>query len=515
MQMSIETENTMDDPKFYTDEERQLLPDDDLAHNLLKKERHLLADLHNAQEAEARALERFRRVQSKLQRRKARVLRLENRLALTRKELAVLQSNLNSQDQQNGHVSASPEPPVRELMATPDEAASPPPADALHSVSSSERTEAIAPTTTPSDLEVAAPTPPEDRPDTFEPEPFVTPVFVSAFEPAAGDTSPVAQPTDMAEPADVVESSKQEGDTSPVAQPTNLEETQPAQQPSSLEGVVVTSEAREVRAEDATRVGDTTHEQPQAQEAVAGVVIATPTKEPIVSDPGASLLEQLARDISTPPVEAQSILTDGGGSQEESEPAPLIEPEPSPAMNPATPPAMIAQEEAGSSPMLAEAMGLWKTTETEALPTQSTSDDSSANLSPGDRISSPQPMPPAKSPVQILNEAREAWQEAEAGVQQARNRAHDLAASISILAQTGLSGTLMEELLRKQSEANKALVESQKSARGAYERLVQAEEAYQLAQQEEQSHTNGLTSTSTDDGDTTVQMHAIHLYKEW
>ena len=490
MQMSIETENTMDDPKFYTDEERQLLPDDDLAHNLLKKERHLLADLHNAQEAEARALERFRRVQSKLQRRKARVLRLENRLALTRKELAVLQSNLNSQDQQNGHVSASPEPPVRELMATPDEAASPPPADALHSVSSSERTEAIAPTTTPSDLEVAAPTPPEDRPDTFEPEPFVTPVFVSAFEPAAGDTSPVAQPT-------------------------NLEETQPAQQPSSLEGVVVTSEAREVRAEDATRVGDTTHEQPQAQEAVAGVVIATPTEEPIVSDPGASLLEQLARDISTPPVEAQSILTDGGGSQEESEPAPLIEPEPSPAMNPATPPAMIAQEEAGSSPMLAEAMGLWKTTETEALPTQSTSDDSSANLSPGDRISSPQPMPPAKSPVQILNEAREAWQEAEAGVQQARNRAHDLAASISILAQTGLSGTLMEELLRKQSEANKALVESQKSARGAYERLVQAEEAYQLAQQEEQSHTNGLTSTSTDDGDTTVQMHAIHLYKEW
>jgi len=114
-----------------------------------------------------------------------------------------------------------------------------------------------------------------------------------------------------------------------------------------------------------------------------------------------------------------------------------------------------------------------------------------------------------------LNEAREAWQEAEAGVQQARNRAHDLAASISILAQTGLSGTLMEELLRKQSEANKALVESQKSARGAYERLVQAEETYQLAQQEEQSHSNGLTSTSTDEGDATVQMHAIHLYKEW
>ena len=482
----------MDDPKIYPDEERQPVPDNDLAHKLLKKERHLLADLHDAQEAEARALERFRRVQSKLQRRKARVLRLENRLALTRKELGFLQSNLNtqSQDQQNGHVSASPELPVSEAKATSDEAASPPAADAPHAVSSSERIEAIAPATIPSDPEIAAPTLPEDRPDAFEPEPFVTPVFVPASEPDTGDTSPVTQPT-------------------------NLEETQPPQQPSSLEGVLVTSEAGEVRAQDATQVDDTTHEQPQVQEAVAGVVIATPTEEPVVSDPGASLLEQLARDISTPTVEAQPILTDGGGSHEESGSAPLIEPEPSPAMNPATPPAMLAQEEAASSPMLAEAMGLWKTTETEALPTQSTPDDSSADLSSGDRVSSPQPVPPAKSPVQILNEAREAWQEAEAGVQQARNRAHDLAASISILAQTGLSGTLMEELLRKQSEANKALVESQKSARGAYERLVQAEETYQLAQQEEQSHSNGLTSTSTDEGDATVQMHAIHLYKEW
>src|SRR5947207_2697452 len=227
MQMSIETENTMDDSKIYPDEERQLVPDDDLVHKLLKKERHLLADLHDAQAAEARALERFRRVQSKLQRRKARVLRLENRLALTRKELAFLQSNLNSQSQgqQNGHVSASPELPVPELIATSDEAASPPPADAPHSVSSSERIEAIAPTTTPSDPEVAAPTLPEDRPDAFEPEPFVTPVFAPASEPDARDTSPVTQST-------------------------NLEETQPPQQPSSLEGVLVTSEGDEVRAQD-------------------------------------------------------------------------------------------------------------------------------------------------------------------------------------------------------------------------------------------------------------------------
>lgn len=409
----------MDDPKIYTDEERQLLQDDDLAHKLLKKERHLLADLHDAQEAEARALERFRRVQSKLQRRKARVMRLENRLSLTRKELAVLQSNLNSQEQ------------------------------------------------------VAVPTPTENRPDTFEPEPFVTPVFVPASQPVDGDNNPVPQPTDMAEPAG------------------------------------------EVRANEADAAGDNTQEHPQAQEAVAGVVLVTSAEQPIISEPGASLLEQLARDMNTPPVEAQPALKESRVNNEQSEPAPLIEPEPSLAMESETPPAVIAQEEAASSPMLAEAMGLWKMSQPEAQPEQSTPDDSSASLSPAESITPPRPVPPAKSPVQILNEAREAWQEAEASVQQARNRAHDLAASISILAQTGLSGTLMEELLRKQSEANKALVESQKSARSTYERLVQAEEAYQLAQQEEQSHTNGLTSTSTDEGDATVQMHAIHLYKEW
>lgn len=85
--------------------------------------------------------------------------------------------------------------------------------------------------------------------------------------------------------------------------------------------------------------------------------------------------------------------------------------------------------------------------------------------------------PLSKSPEQVLIEAREAWQMADAAVHLASNRAQDLAGSISILVQANLSGTLMEELLRKQSEANKALVEARKIARIAYEELVQAEEA--------------------------------------
>ena len=94
----------------------------------------------------------------------------------------------------------------------------------------------------------------------------------------------------------------------------------------------------------------------------------------------------------------------------------------------------------------------------------------------------PQQAQPQKSPEQVLMEAREVWQMADASYQLARNRAQDLASSISILIQSNLSSTVMDELLRKQSEANKAQAEAQRIARIAYEELVQAEEAYRGAQ---------------------------------
>jgi hypothetical protein len=94
----------------------------------------------------------------------------------------------------------------------------------------------------------------------------------------------------------------------------------------------------------------------------------------------------------------------------------------------------------------------------------------------------PDQAPASKSLEQLVIEAREKWQMADAHAQQARNHAQDLAGSISVLAQTDLSGALMEELLRKQSEANKALLEAQRTARVTYDELVQAEEAYRASQ---------------------------------
>jgi len=112
-------------------------------------------------------------------------------------------------------------------------------------------------------------------------------------------------------------------------------------------------------------------------------------------------------------------------------------------------------------------------------------------------------------------------------VQSARNTAHGIAASISFLSQTGgLSNELMAELLRRQSEANKALTKAQYVARLAYGKFVQKQQASERAasQQAEAStgatehHTqqdqeNGASPAEDSAVDLTGKMHAIHLYK--
>src|SRR6266446_2640489 len=82
----------------------------------------------------------------------------------------------------------------------------------------------------------------------------------------------------------------------------------------------------------------------------------------------------------------------------------------------------------------------------------------------------------SKAPVQAVVLAREAWDAAEAEVLSARNTSHGVASSISFLSQTGgLSNESMAELLRKQSEANKAVTRAQNAARLAYDRFLQVQ----------------------------------------
>ncbi len=156
--------------------------------------------------------------------------------------------------------------------------------------------------------------------------------------------------------------------------------------------------------------------------------------------------------------------------------------------------------------------------------------DSTPESEPATPPVSEQKSQPATVPSpQAVVAAKEAWLAAESAVQDARNTAHGIAASISFLSQTGgLSSELMDELLRKQSEANKALGNAQNAARAAYEKFVQAQEEAQdgsnspaggstetVGSSTQQNQENGASPVEDNVTDQTAQMHAVRLYKAW
>jgi hypothetical protein len=81
-------EIVMEDQIVHGDKEQVALSDADLVRKLHKKERRLTARLENAQEAEARAQDRFQQAQGRLQRRRARLERITNNLLLVQRQIA-------------------------------------------------------------------------------------------------------------------------------------------------------------------------------------------------------------------------------------------------------------------------------------------------------------------------------------------------------------------------------------------------------------------------------------------
>jgi hypothetical protein len=126
--------------------------------------------------------------------------------------------------------------------------------------------------------------------------------------------------------------------------------------------------------------------------------------------------------------------------------------------------------------------------------------------------------------------AKETWVAAETALQNARNAAHGIAASISFLFQSdGLSNELMQELVRKQADANKALLKAHDAARVAYEHFVRAQkDAEHAANQpvdtsintpqdhsQQKQENRDLPPVEENWDDQTTKLHAIRLYKEW
>jgi hypothetical protein len=171
--------------------------------------------------------------------------------------------------------------------------------------------------------------------------------------------------------------------------------------------------------------------------------------------------------------------------------------------------------------------------EVEATPGIDSSSDSTTEREPTKPLQFDQETQPiAGSLSQDIQAAKEAWVQAESAMQHTRNTAHGIAASISFLSQTGvLSNEFMAELIRKQADANKALVKAQDAARIAYERFVQAQEIAEHAasqqvevsldtsedhtRQKQENEENGTLPIAEEGNatDQTVSMHAIRLYK--
>ena len=110
-------------------------------------------------------------------------------------------------------------------------------------------------------------------------------------------------------------------------------------------------------------------------------------------------------------------------------------------------------------------------------------------------------------------------------MQNIRNAANSLATSISFLSQTeGLNSEFMEELVRKQADANRELLKAQDSARAAYERFVQAQRDAHPVTSQSMNTSEGTSQHKQEDAslpqaeenglDQTAKLHAVRLYTE-
>jgi hypothetical protein len=241
----------------------------------------------------------------------------------------------------------------------------------------------------------------------------------------------------------------------------------------------------------------TTHQQPEHVEPV-------PTM-PATSEP--TLITD-SEESASPQPEPEVIAPPDTGSD-------IIEPEPVASPDSTTEPATSTTLEP----------------EVDATPGIDISSDSTMEGEPTKSLRSEQGTQPIAGLLpQDIQSAKEAWVAAESAMQNARNTAHGIAASISFLSQTGeFSDEFMAELVRKQAEANKSLVKAQDAARSAYERFVQAQENAEHAASQpvdvsisspeddtQQKQENGALPSFEENGsDQTARLHAIRLYKEW
>src|SRR6266566_3120917 len=232
----------------------------------------------------------------------------------------------------------------------------------------------------------------------------------------------------------------------------------------------------------------TTHQQPEHVEPIPTTPV---TSEPtLITDS-----EESASSQSEPEAIAPSTTESAASTTIEPEVVATTEPEAiAPTDSTTVAVSTTTEPEAIASSTTEPATSTTLEPEVDATPGIDTSSDSTMGGEPTKSLRSEQETQPIAGLLsQDIQSAKEAWVAAESAMQNARNTAHGIAASISFLSQTGeFSDEFMAELVRKQAEANKALLKAQDAARVAYERFVQAQKgAEQVASQVSMNTSDG------------------------
>ena len=460
----------MEDQILSVDPTEEVTSDENPLKKLLKKEQRLIARLHQEQEAEARAQERFQRARTRLRRRRKRLERFQGKLVRVREQLAELQIT----DQQ-------PVYSENELviLPTPDSITRVDSEEVTHDQSEQDNKVAHE-----SDdlLPIYAESP---IPDTNTPDEENPPVQIDVSDAPAID----------------IDEEEQNEQGYPMPQ----QET-PSHTPFAYEPIEIIAESEPVTIAEESSDGEL---YTQEQETFSSLPF---TFIPFESSPESGAFSSNAEDdfsnTSESEHEAAQELEASSPSPIESTVRTTYEQEPITTID-----SVVVEPEAE----VRDGVDVTSDTAMERKPTNPLRLEQEG-------------LPAAEILSPDIHSTKEAWIAAESAMQNARNAAHGIAASISFLSQNdGISNEFMEELVRKQADANKELLKAQDDARAAYERFVQVQRDTESAasppvdvsinsseDHSQQKQENGSLPPAEENGaDQTAKLHAIRLYKAW
>ncbi len=461
-------EVVLEDQVLYVDSMEEVISDENPLKKLLKKEQRLATKLQEEREAEARAQDRYQRAKARLQRRKKRLERIQHKLSLVREQLVEFQTTDQFTVYRENELVIVPTPESTTLVDSEEVTLIQP-----------EQHNVVAQEQEPDDL---LPTHTE----------FSTP-----------DISVQDQ-----------ESTSIRMDVSDVATFDGDEEMANEQ-------------------EFSLPSQETTSPNPFSYEPIEAIV--EPELE--ITPEERSDVEHFAQQENTAPISLTAMHLE---SIPESEISSSFQAEDA-TSNTSTSEHEVAQELEVSSPSsiepsipstqeqepVATVDSIAVEAEAEIMDSSDSSSETNAECKPTKPLQLEQQGPSAASSYSSdLQSAKEAWIAGESAMQNIRNAANGLATSISFLSQTdGLSNEFMEELVRKQADANRELLKAEDAARAAYERFVQVQRDSQSVASQSINTSEGSSQQNEEDAsvppaednglDQTVKLHAIRLYSEW